>query len=449
MTEQEHRFWNRVLELSKSQLKPAAYEYFILDSTLVEVRDKTAKILVPKIKQNFWENNIEPIIITAGFELYNDEITARYLSDLNTSYEEFQDSLQPKSEGIEEPYQAPQVSNLNGKYRFDNFIQGKGSQWAFAAALAVAGSPGTVYNPLFIWGGPGLGKTHLLNAIGNQVLADNPRAKVKYITTEDFVNEFVNHIKLSSMDELKDQFRNLDVLLIDDIQSLAGKESTQEEFFNTFNILHSNNKQIVLTSDRAPDQLSDLEKRLVTRFSWGLTQDITPPDYETRIAILLDKMKDYHFEFPNEAVEYLAGQFDSNVRELEGALKNISLVANAKGVRTITVELIAEALRAIKHDTPKISVISIETIQEAVSTFYGITIKDIKGTKRQQNIVLARQIAMYLTRVLTDFSLPKIGKEFGNRDHSTVLHSYNKIKGMLEEDNNLRIEIETIKKKIN
>lgn len=446
MTEQEHLFWNRVLALAKLQLKSAAFEYFILDSKLIDVRDKTARILVPKIKQHFWENNIEPIIITAGFEIYNDEIAVNYLSELSTSYEEFQDFGQPIV--VEESYQAPQVSNLNPKYRFDNFIQGKGSQWAFAAALAVAGSPGTVYNPLFIWGGPGLGKTHLLNAIGNQVLADNPRAKIKYITTEDFVNEFVNHIKLSSMDELKDQFRNLDVLLIDDIQSLAKKTGTQEEFFNTFNVLHANNKQIVLTSDRAPDQLNDLEDRLVTRFSWGLTQDITPPDYETRIAILLDKIKDYHFDFPSQAIEYLAGQFDSNVRELEGALKNISLVANARGVQTITVELIAEALRAIKHEQPKISVIPIETIQETVSKFYGLTVKDIKGSKRQQGIVLARQVAMYLTRVMTDFSLPKIGKEFGGRDHSTVLHSYNKIKAMLEEDNNLRLEIEAIKTKM-
>lgn len=449
MTEQEHLFWNRILELSKMQLKSAAFEYFILDSKLIQVRDKAATILVPKMKQNFWQTNIQPILLTAGFEIYNDEITISYLDDDDITSEEFYSPISTTQATVEETYHTPQVSNLNPRYRFDNFIKGKGSEWAFAAALAVAGSPGTVYNPLFIWGGPGLGKTHLLNAIGNQVLADNPRAKIKYITTEDFVNEFVNHIKLSSMEELKNQFRNLDVLLIDDIQSLAKKTGTQEEFFNTFNVLHANNKQIVLTSDRAPDQLNDLEERLVTRFGWGLTQDITPPDYETRVAILLDKIQDYHFDFPNEAIEYLAGQFDSNVRELEGALKNISLIANAKGVTTITVELIAEALRAIKPDQIKKTVIAIADIQEQVSQFYGLTVKDIKGTKRQQNIVLARQIAMYLTRVMTDFSLPKIGKEFGGRDHSTVLHSYNKIKAMLEEDNNLRLEIDSIKQQLN
>lgn len=448
MTEQEHLFWNKILDLSKKEFTEKTFEYFILDSKLIKVQDKTAQILVPKVKQNFWQTNIESILLTAGFEVYDDEIKINYLTDEDITNDEFRQVGLAQTTFIEEVYQSPQQANLNPKYRFDNFIQGKGSAWAFAAALAVSGSPGTVYNPLFIWGGPGLGKTHLLNAIGNQVLEDNPRAKVKYITTEDFVNEFVNHIKLSSMEELKAQFRELDVLLIDDIQSLAKKTGTQEEFFNTFNALHANNKQIVLTSDRAPDQLNDLEERLVTRFSWGLTQDITPPDYETRVAILLDKIQEYAFDFPTEAIEYLANQFDSNVRELEGALKNISLVANAKGVTTITVDLIAEALRAIKPDKIKKTVIAIGDIQEQVGKFYDIAVKDIKGTKRQQNIVLARQIAIYLTRVMTDYSLPKIGKEFGGRDHSTVLHSYNKIKDMIEQDANLEIEINTIKSKL-
>jgi len=342
------------------------------------------------------------------------------------------------------------TSDLSPKYRFENFISGKGSQWALAAALAVAGSPGTVYNPLFIWGGPGLGKTHLLNAIGNSVLEDNPRARIKYITTENFINEFVTHIRLRTMDELKEKFRNLDVLLIDDIQSLAKKSlaGTQEEFFNTFNALHANNKQIVLTSDRAPEQLNDLEERLVTRFSWGLTQDITPPDYETRIAILQDKIQEYSYHFLPETIEYLAGQFDSNVRELEGALKNINLVATIKQVDTITVDIAAEAIRSKKQERPTISVIPIEEIQTQVGKFYGVSVKEIKSTKRTQNIVLARQVAIFLARELTDNSLPKIGKEFGGRDHSTVLHAYNKIKNMMVQDDSLRIEIETLKNKV-
>lgn len=345
----------------------------------------------------------------------------------------------------------PQVdSDLNTKYTFDNFVQGDENRWAFSASYAVADAPGTTYNPLFIWGGPGLGKTHLLNAIGNAVLQNNPKARVKYITAENFINEFVIHIRLDTMEELKEKFRNLDVLLIDDIQSLAKKtlSGTQEEFFNTFNALYDNNKQIVLTSDRTPDHLDNLEQRLVTRFKWGLTINITPPDFETRVAILTNKTQEYDFVFPQDTIEYLAGQFDSNVRDLEGALKDISLVASIKKAKTITVDIAAEAIRARKQDGPKMTVIPIEEIQSQVGKFYGVTVKEIKATKRTQDIVLARQVAMYLTREMTDNSLPKIGKEFGGRDHSTVLHAYNKIKNMIAQDNNLRIEIETIKNKI-
>ncbi|HFH9693472.1 TPA: chromosomal replication initiator protein DnaA, partial [Streptococcus pyogenes] len=342
------------------------------------------------------------------------------------------------------------TSDLNSKYSFENFIQGDENRWAVAASIAVANTPGTTYNPLFIWGGPGLGKTHLLNAIGNSVLLENPNARIKYITAENFINEFVIHIRLDTMDELKEKFRNLDLLLIDDIQSLAKKtlSGTQEEFFNTFNALHNNNKQIVLTSDRTPDHLNDLEDRLVTRFKWGLTVNITPPDFETRVAILTNKIQEYNFIFPQDTIEYLAGQFDSNVRDLEGALKDISLVANFKQIDTITVDIAAEAIRARKQDGPKMTVIPIEEIQAQVGKFYGVTVKEIKATKRTQNIVLARQVAMFLAREMTDNSLPKIGKEFGGRDHSTVLHAYNKIKNMISQDESLRIEIETIKNKI-
>ena len=346
----------------------------------------------------------------------------------------------------------PFVQNdLNPKYSFDNFVIGDENRWAFTASVSVADLPGTTYNPLFIYGGPGLGKTHLLNAIGNSVLASNPKARIKYISAENFINEFVVHIRLQNMDELKKKFRNLDLLLIDDIQSLAKKSlaATQEEFFNTFNALHDNNKQIVLTSDRTPDDLNDLEQRLVTRFKWGLTVNITPPDFETRVAILNNKIQEYNYSFLSETIEYLAGQFDSNVRDLEGALKDISLVANFKKLDVITVEVAAEAIRARKQDSsPKMIVIPIEDIQKQVGKFYGVTVKEIKSTKRTQNIVLARQVGMYLAREMTDNSLPKIGKEFGGRDHSTVLHAYNKIKNMLAQDDSLKIEMETIKNKI-
>ncbi|HFL1040200.1 TPA: chromosomal replication initiator protein DnaA, partial [Streptococcus pyogenes] len=409
-----------------------------------------ATIYLDQMKELFWEKNLKDVILTAGFEVYNAQISVDYVFEEDLMIEQNQTKInqKPKQQALNS---LPTVtSDLNSKYSFENFIQGDENRWAVAASIAVANTPGTTYNPLFIWGGPGLGKTHLLNAIGNSVLLENPNARIKYITAENFINEFVIHIRLDTMDELKEKFRNLDLLLIDDIQSLAKKtlSGTQEEFFNTFNALHNNNKQIVLTSDRTPDHLNDLEDRLVTRFKWGLTVNITPPDFETRVAILTNKIQEYNFIFPQDTIEYLAGQFDSNVRDLEGALKDISLVANFKQIDTITVDIAAEAIRARKQDGPKMTVIPIEEIQAQVGKFYGVTVKEIKATKRTQNIVLARQVAMFLAREMTDNSLPKIGKEFGGRDHSTVLHAYNKIKNMISQDESLRIEIETIKNKI-
>lgn len=450
MTENEQIFWNRVLELAKSQLKQATYEFFVLDARLIQIEQNTATIYLDPMKELFWDKNLKPIILTAGFEVYNTEIILNYVFEEELTK---QTTVTTTSQTVPTTQQNtfPLVdSDLNSKYTFDNFVQGDGNRFAFSASYAVSDAPGTTYNPLFIWGGPGLGKTHLLNAIGNAVLQNNPNARVKYITAENFINEFVNHIRLDTMEELKEKFRSLDVLLIDDVQSLAKKtlSSTQEEFFNTFNALYDNNKQIVLTSDRTPDSLDNLEQRLVTRFKWGLTIDITPPDFETRVAILTNKAQEYNYTFPQDTIEYLAGQFDSNVRDLEGALKTINLIASIKKVETITIEVAAEAIRARKQDNPKMTVIPIDEIQSQVGKFYGVTVNEIKATKRTQNIVLARQIAMYLAREMTDNSLPKIGKEFGGRDHSTVLHAYNKIKSMLAQDEGLRIEIETIKNKI-
>lgn len=450
MTENEQIFWNRVLELARSQLKQATYEFFVHDARLLKVENHVATIYLDQMKELFWEKNLKDVILTAGFEVYNAQIAVDYVFEEDLIIDQNQiPNSQSYNQQVITPLPAV-TSDLNPKYSFENFIQGDENRWAVAASIAVANTPGTTYNPLFIWGGPELGKTHLLNAIGNSVLLENPNARIKYITAENFINEFVIHIRLDTMDELKEKFRNLDLLLIDDIQSLAKKtlSGTQEEFFNTFNALHNNNKQIVLTSDRTPDHLNDLEDRLVTRFKWGLTVNITPPDFETRVAILTNKIQEYNFIFPQDTIEYLAGQFDSNVRDLEGALKDISLVANFKQIDTITVDVAAEAIRARKQDGPKMTVIPIEEIQTQVGKFYDVTVKEIKATKRTQDIVLARQVAMFLAREMTDNSLPKIGKEFGGRDHSTVLHAYNKIKNMISQDESLRIEIETIKNKI-
>ena len=452
----EETFWNRVIELSKKTFKKEIFDYFVLTSRLIKVDQQEAVIyLDAEVKKLFWEENMTKVILTAGFEIYAVELTISY--QFNLKEEEEEKEFIPLSETnrdytvshapiIDLP---PIQTGLKKKYTFDNFVSGDGNQWALAAALAVSENLATTYNPLFIYGGPGLGKTHLLNAIGNQIMENYPNARVKYIPAESFINEFLERLRLNDMDTFKKTYRNLDLLLIDDIQSLGGKKvTTQEEFFNTFNALYGDNKQIVLTSDRSPDHLDSLEERLVTRFKWGLTQNITPPDFETRIAILRNKIEDLDFTFPDDTLEYLAGQFDSNVRDLEGALNDISLVARVKKIKDITIDVAAEAIRARKNEALQITVIPIEKIQTEVGKFYNVSVNEIKGSRRVQNIVLARQVAMYLAREMTDNSLPRIGREFGGKDHTTVMHAYEKIKGMIEIDDNLRLEIQTIKKKL-
>lgn len=452
----EETFWNRVIELSKKTFKKEIFDYFVLTSRLIKVDQQEAIIyLDAEVKKLFWEENMTKVILTAGFEIYAVELTISY--QFNLEEEEEEKEFVPLSE-TKRDYAVsyapirdlpPIQTGLKKKYTFDNFVSGDGNQWALAAALAVSENLATTYNPLFIYGGPGLGKTHLLNAIGNQIMENYPNARVKYIPAESFINEFLERLRLNDMDTFKKTYRNLDLLLIDDIQSLGGKKvTTQEEFFNTFNALYGDNKQIVLTSDRSPDHLDSLEERLVTRFKWGLTQNITPPDFETRIAILRNKIEDLDFTFPDDTLEYLAGQFDSNVRDLEGALNDISLVARVKKIKDITIDVAAEAIRARKNETLQITVIPIEKIQTEVGKFYNVSVNEMKGTRRVQNIVLARQVAMYLAREMTDNSLPRIGREFGGKDHTTVMHAYEKIKGMIEIDDNLRLEVQTIKKKL-
>lgn len=447
---QEQIFWQRVLELAHSNLKQTAYDFFVSDARLVKVDGLEVTIFLnSSVKKLFWETNLKDILLTAGFEVFNDQISVIY--EFATPTVEIKEELQANQLQDNSKIAVDQVpihSDLKSQYTFDNFVQGDNNQWAKAAALAVSDNLGELYNPLFIFGGPGLGKTHLLNAIGNKVLAANPQARIKYVSSETFINDFLEHLRLNKMDTFKKIYRNLDLLLIDDIQSLSNKTSTQEEFFYTFNTLYDKNKQIVLTSDRNPDNLKNLEERLVTRFKWGLTSEITPPDFETRIAILQNKCLQYPYDFKDDTLVYLAGQFSSNVRDLEGALKDIHLIATMRQLTEITVDVAAEAIRSRKQTNPQNMVVPIEKIQTEVGKFYGIGIKEIKGAKRVQDIVHARQVAMYLSRELTDNSLPKIGKEFGGRDHTTVMHAYNKIKSMLAEDGNLEIEINTIRNNI-
>lgn len=454
MANREAIFWQQVLELAREKIanrqnQQAAYEFFVSEAQLISIENNTATVYLDNpSKQLYWDKNLEDIVLTAGFETLGTEIHLRYIFEKNELTVPTSADLRGETNTALQAFNRPIPSGLKPKYTFDNFVQGEGNAWAKAAALAVSDNLGGIYNPLFIYGGPGLGKTHLLNAIGNEVVENTPGARIKYVAAETFINEFLEHLRLNDMDSFKKTYRSLDLLLIDDIQSLSKKVSTQEEFFNTFNTLHGNQSQIVLTSDRSPDQLENLEERLVSRFKWGLTSDITPPDFETRIAILRNKIQEFDLTFPNETIEYLAGQFDSNVRDLEGALKDINLLASVSGTKLITIDVAAQAIRSRKQDATQLKIIPIERIQSEVGNFYGVSIKEMKGSRRVQHIVLARQVAMYLARELTDNSLPKIGREFGGKDHTTVIHAHSKIKSMLSDDDSLAREIEEIKRKI-
>jgi chromosomal replication initiator protein len=314
---------------------------------------------------------------------------------------------------------------------------------AHAAALVVSEEPGTMYNPLFFYGGVGLGKTHLMHAIGHQMLALRPDAKVKYVTSEAFANDFINSIQTRQQEQFRQEYRSVDLLLVDDIQFFADKEGTQEEFFHTFNALYDDKKQIVLTSDRLPNEIPKLQERLVSRFKWGLSVDITPPDLETRIAILRNKADAEQLQIPDETLSYIAGQIDSNIRELEGALVRVQAYATMKHL-TISTSLAADALKNLKL-AGKNNELSIADIQNEVAKYYEVSVADLKGKKRVKTIVMPRQIAMYLAREMTDNSLPKIGKSFGGKDHTTVIHAHEKIAQALEQNERLQNDVRELK----
>ncbi|OXM14513.1 chromosomal replication initiator protein DnaA [Paenibacillus herberti] len=335
---------------------------------------------------------------------------------------------------------------LNPKYTFDTFVIGANNRFAHAASLAVAEAPAKAYNPLFLYGGVGLGKTHLMHAIGHYIMEHNPSTKVMYISSEKFTNEFINAIRDNRGESFRNKYRNIDVLLIDDIQFLAGKDGTQEEFFHTFNALHEERKQIVISSDRTPKEIPTLEERLRSRFEWGLITDIQPPDLETRIAILRKKAKAENLDIPNEAMAYIANQIDTNIRELEGAL--IRVVAYSSLINEdISSHLAAEALKdIIPSSRPKM--ITIHDIQQRVGEFYGLKLDEFKARKRTKAVAYPRQIAMYLSRELTDYSLPKIGEAFGGRDHTTVIHAHEKISKQLKLDQELFKIIQNLTEKV-
>ena len=336
------------------------------------------------------------------------------------------------------------VSNnsLNPKYTFDTFVVGNNNRFAHAASLAVAEAPGTSYNPLFLYGDVGLGKTHLMHAIGHQVIKNNSNSNVLYVTSEKFTNQLINAIKDNKNEQFRNKYRNIDVLLIDDIQFIAGKDRVQEEFFHTFNTLRENGKQIIISSDKPPRDIEFLEDRLKSRFEWGLLADISCPDYETRLAILRKKAQDENIIIDDSILSDIATKIDSNIRELEGVFNKI--VARASLTHSpITIELAENIINEFKYESEK--VISSDFIKETVSKYFSIDKEELAGSKRSNDIAFPRQIAMYLCREIAGMSFPQIGVEFGNRDHSTVMHGYNKIAKEIKDKNSTKLIVESVK----
>lgn len=430
--------WEAIQNSFRQNTTKVTFDTLIAPAKAISLSQNQLTVLTPtQIHQEFWRKNLDAKLREyARVELGHD-IEPRYVLKSEITPTPDKNAAGIPTFEMDTP--------LNPHYNFNTFVVGEGNKMAHAAAYAVAESPGGLYNPLFIYGGVGLGKTHLMEAIGNHMLQANPKAKVKYITSEEFTNDFINSIQSNSMEKFREEYRNLDLLLIDDIQFLATKEGTQLEFFYTFNALHDRKKQIVMTSDRIPNEIPELQDRLVSRFRWGLPVEITPPDLETRIAILRSKVEEDHIQIGNDTLNYIAGQIDTNIRELEGALNQVQAFANLSG-EPITPHLASQALKGLRQKQQ--TTISIAEIQKQVASFYNITQSDILGKKRVKQIVVPRQIAMYLSRELTDFSLPKIGNEFGGKDHTTVLHAIDKIEAALKKDTDLQRDINNLKERL-
>ncbi|MTT31052.1 chromosomal replication initiator protein DnaA [Terrilactibacillus sp. BCM23-1] len=441
-----HDLWRAALDVIEKKVSKPSFDTWLRETTANSIQKDTFIINVPNDFARDWlESRYSNLISETIKDITGSHLDVKFIIPQQQSEEDLFEfnSSKVKSNKNKEP-QNEEFSNsmLNSKNTFDTFVIGSGNRFAHAASLAVAEAPAKAYNPLFIYGGVGLGKTHLMHAIGHYVIEHNPAAKVVYLSSEKFTNEFINSIRDNKTIEFRNKYRKVDVLLIDDIQFLAGKESTQEEFFHTFNTLHEEFKQIVISSDRPPKEIPTLEDRLRSRFEWGLITDITPPDLETRIAILRKKAKADGLEMSNEVMLYIANQIDTNIRELEGAL--IRVVAYSSLInQDINVDLAAEALKDIIPSS-KPRVITIKDIQMTIGKEYHIKLEDFAAKKRTKSIAFPRQIAMYLSRELTDYSLPKIGEEFGGRDHTTVIHAHEKITKLLATDRELQNKVKGI-----
>ncbi|AOM81406.1 chromosomal replication initiator protein DnaA [Salisediminibacterium beveridgei] len=442
--------WDQVLtKIEEKVSKPSFdtwFKYTVVDS--IDQGSNTITVIAPNEFARDWlENRYFSILTETLYELTGAELEAKFILPKDETQDPaFEEKTKPRvmPEDLENGETTKHM--LNTKYTFDTFVIGSGNRFAHAASLAVAEAPAKAYNPLFIYGGVGLGKTHLMHAIGHYVVDHNPDAKVVYLSSEKFTNEFINSIRDNKAVDFRNKYRNVDVLLIDDIQFLAGKEQTQEEFFHTFNALHEERKQIIISSDRPPKEIPTLEDRLRSRFEWGLITDITPPDLETRIAILRKKAKAENLDIPKEVMNYIANQIDTNIRELEGAL--IRVVAYSSLInQDMNADLAAVALKdIIPNAKPK--KVTIQSVQQAVADHFDIRVEEMKAKKRTKTVAYPRQIAMYMSREMTESSLPKIGAEFGKRDHTTVIHAHEKISRLFADDEELQQHVREITEKL-
>ncbi len=447
--------WRAALGELQVSLSPANYETWLRETTLVDVDDQRFRIAVPNGFAKDWlENRYRSLISQTlarivGYSVQVEFVISPTAGTTTNGSEAGETGPGPMPQVRLEPTRVGGeggTTNLNPRYTFANFIVGSANRLAHAASLSVAERPGHAYNPLFLYGGVGLGKTHLMHAIGNQVIAKFPRKRVVYATSEKFTNEFITSIQQGKIDDFRARYRRIDLLLIDDIQFIADKERTQEEFFHTFNAIHEDGKQIVLSSDRPPKAILTLEERLRSRFEWGLIADLTAPDLETRIAILRAKAEEGAVPITSDVIEFIARKVVSNIRELEGALNRIVAYASM-GAMPISIELAQAVLSNVLYN-PKKRQVTPERIARAVADYYGVQMDALKGQKRDKAIVMPRQIAMFLMREETDVSLLRIGAELGGRDHSTVLHACDKINRESAVNDELRREIAAVRELI-
>lgn len=445
-----NKIWEKTVNLLKDKISEQNINTWIKPIVLIDIKNSVVEAEVPNkfikdwIKENY-QKLIEETLDIQGYK--NHRLNLSINKQIKKTNKEI--STEPREEvkekRINENIKEIEIPNINPKYTFDTFVSGSSNQFAHAAALAVSNNPATTYNPLFIYGGVGLGKTHIIHAIGNQILKDNKSMKICYYSSEKFTNELINSLRHAKMDEFRNKFRSIDILLIDDIQFIAGKKSTQEEFFHTFNALYESHKQIVVTSDKFPKEIPDLEERLRSRFEWGLIADIQAPDTETKQAILKMKADQNKIEIPEDVIYFLANSITNNVRELEGYLIRIGAYASLTAT-PINLEMAKTILKDILIEDSK--EITIEKIQKTVAEHFQLKVSELKSSKRLKNLVFPRQIAMFICRKLTDLSYPEIGAKFGGKDHSTIIHAIKKIDKKIEEDLHTRTVVEKLMEKV-